>query len=187
MAWIIRPYRLMFSIRLAMLPSCSSAGDDGGSSTPESAANPARQARDVCSLITEAEAEALLGADLIVTPGTSGGPPSCIYKANSRRLNGFTITVHWQGGREALGVVLGGMTIATTLAKTDEPDINSMMQLRPVEGVGDEAYFNPMAGTSVLKGDTLLEFDIHEMMWHRKLEEGLGVWKQLAEIALSRL
>ena len=79
------------------------------------------------------------------------------------------------------------MTIATSLMTTEKADVNSMMVLQPVSGLGDEAYFNPMMGSTVLKGDALLEFDIRSLMWHRTEEVGLDTWRRLVERALSRL
>lgn len=172
------------------LGACSSDGNASAEGAQASSATSATRTdarRDPCSLITKEEAEAILSDVFIVRPGSDAS--SCEYvPAQGRRLNGFVITVHWKGGKEALSVVKSSNSIATDLmTKGDAVDMSSLMSLEPVEGLGDEAYFNPMAGSSVLKDDTLLEFDIQGMMWHRKRGEGRERWKELVAKALSRL
>jgi hypothetical protein len=182
---------IALSAASAALGGCSSKGDasaktaEVSSAAADSRETPAAR-QDPCSLITKAEADAILGTAFTVRPGSAAG--TCDYvPTEGKRLNGFTITVHWTGGKEALSVVKGGMSIATSMMKTGEMDPSSMMALEPVEGLGDEAYFNPMVGSTVLKDDTLLEFDIRAMMWHQTKEAGKELWKQLASKALARL
>ena len=146
-----------------------------------------RDGRDPCSLITNAEAAAILGAELTVTRAAKD-ERTCEYAPSTgRKMNGFVVTVYWKGGKGALTTLKGGMSVATGLMKTGEVDMTSMMKLEPVPGLGDEAYFNPIAGTSVLLDDTLIEFDIRAMMWHQSRESGRELWKQLAATALARL
>ena len=191
----------MLSIRLfhglAIVLSClamcgcserEAAGESSKVASAGSSSDPVRAKanRDPCSLITKAEADAMLSDDFAVRPGSEAG--SCEYVPSAgKKLNGFTVKVYWTDGKEALSVVKSGMSIATSMMNTDKMDLGSMMTLQPVEGLGDEAYFNPMSGTTVLKGDVLLEFDIRGLMWHRKLGEGREAWKQIASKALARL
>jgi len=168
---------------LALAFAAAACGGDGAAT--RAAATQARN--DPCALITEAEAEAILGTDLTVGPGTAAGPPTCEYAPTGRRLNGFTLTVYWRGGREALDVAKQGHSLATEMIQGEGRSLANMLALEPVPGVGDEAWFNPAAGTMVLQGEVLLEFDIRGMMWHQKYESGRELWKQLATRALSRL
>jgi len=170
---------------LALALAVAACGGGGGGSDTRAAATQA--SKDPCSLITEAEAEAILSADLTVGPGTAAGPPTCEYAPTGRTLNGFTLTVYWQGGREALEVGKQGRALATAMIQGEGRSLDNMLALESVPGVGDEAWFNPAAGTMVLQGEVLLEFDIRGMMWHQKYEPGKELWKQLAARALSRL
>ena len=163
----------------------AAAACGGGAAASGAAAT--RENNDPCSLITEAEAEAILSADLTVRPGTAAGPPTCEYAPTSRRLNGFTLTVYWRGGRGALDVAKQGYSLATEMIQGEGRSLANMLALEPVPGVGDEAWFNPAAGTMVLQGEVLLEFDIRGMMWHQKYESGRELWKQLATRAVTRL
>jgi hypothetical protein len=174
------------------MAACSSGRDASGDNAKLASAGSGSEStrettqRDPCSLITKAEADAILSDVFTVRPGSEAG--SCDYVPSaSKRLNGFNVKVYWKGGKEALSVVKGGMSIATKMMKTDEMELGSMMTLEPVKGLGDEAYFNPMVGSTVLKDDTLLEFDIRAMMWHHKRGEGRELWKQLVSTALARL
>lgn len=156
------------------------------------AASRARADRDPCSLIAKEEAETILGAKLNVTKQeqvAGAGPPSCEYTpAASKKLNGFTIKVYWTGGKHALETTKSGTRIAKAFMNTKQTDPMGLMAIEPVDDLGDEAYFNPVLGSSVLKDDTLLEFDISAMMWHQKSREaGLELWKQLVNKALARL
>ena len=156
------------------------------------AASRARADRDPCSLITKEEAETILGAKFNVTKQeqvAGAGPPSCEYTpAGSRKFNGFTIKVYWTNGKNVLATTKSGTRIAKALMKTNQTDPMALMSIEPVDDLGDEAYFNPVLGSSVLKGDTLLEFDISAMMWHQPSREaGLELWKQLVNKALARL
>ena len=152
----------------------------------------ARADRDPCSLITKEEAEAILGATFTVTKQdkvAGAGPPSCEYTpASSKKLNGFALKVYWTGGKDALATTKSATRIAKTFMKTSQTDPMGLMSIEPVDDLGDEAYFNPVLGSSVLKDDTLLEFDISAMMWHQPSREaGLELWKQLVNKALARL
>jgi hypothetical protein len=161
-------------------------------SVPAASRTAAPRDRDPCSLITKEEAEAILGATFNVTREdkvTGGGPPSCEYTpAGSKKLNGFALKVYWTGGKDALATTKSGTRIAKALMKTSQTDPMGLMTIEPVDDLGDEAYFNPVLGSSVLKDDTLLEFDINAMMWHQPSREaGLELWKQLVNKALARL
>jgi len=169
----------------ALLAAIATVACDVRGGTPVAAA---RAPRDPCSLITAAEAASLLGTPITVRPARTGGPPACEYApATGKRLNGFTLSVYWTGGREALATTVAGQSIASDMMQTAEADPSSVMKLERVAGLGDEAYFNPAIGSSVLQDDTLLEFDITAMMWHRKYDEGKALWARLAAVALARL
>jgi hypothetical protein len=57
-----------------------------------------------------------------------------------------------------------------------------------VDDLGDEAYFNPIAGTYVLKGDVLMQYELRVFMFRTKSEdEAVMLWRSLAERALSHL
>ena len=103
-------------LAVSSLLACSSSGGDTASLARARSDNtpPALQDRNACNLITEAEAEALLGTDLEVTPQGGSGPPACEYAQTGRQIDGFIITVYWRGGRAALETTKGAMTIATS-------------------------------------------------------------------------
>ena len=191
-------YTRRIAVATACLAVCACSEDtdrviqaaDGA--VPAASRTAARRDRDPCSLITKEEAETILGAAFNVTKQekvAGAGPPSCEYTpANSKKLNGFTITVYWTGGKDALATTKSGTRIAKALMNTKQTDPMGLMSIEPVDDLGDEAYFNPVLGSSVLKDDTLLEFDISAMMWHqRSREAGLELWKQLVTKALARL
>ena len=167
------------------------SADAGDVATLPAAERNARADRDPCSLITKEEAETILGATFKVEKHNNrgGGPPSCEYTpANSKKFNGCTLTVYWTGGKDALATTKAGTRIAKAMMKTNQTDPMSITAIEPVDDLGDEAYFNPVMGSSVLKDDTLLEFDITAMMWHQPSREaGLELWKQLVNKALARL
>ena len=178
-----------------ILAACAGRSDEspeaGDVATLPAVKPVARADRDPCSLITKEEAETILGATFNVAQRTNrgGGPPSCEYTpANSKKFNGFTLTVYWTGGKDALATTKAGSRIARTMMKTNQTDPMSITAIEAVDDLGDEAYFNPVMGSSVLKNDTLLEFDITAMMWHQPSREaGLELWKQLVNKALARL
>ena len=189
-----------YAVRIAALTACivmcaCSQNDDRVVQTADGAVpakSRARADRDPCSLITKEEAETILGAKFNVTRQDrvrGGGPPTCEYTpAASKKFNGFTLKVYWTGGKDALATTKSGTRIAKTLMKTNQTDPMGLMTIEPVDDLGDEAYFNPVLGSSVLKDDTLLEFDINAMMWHQPSREaGLELWKQLVNKALTRL
>ena len=181
---------VVFGALTAAITACDSKSDEPEhtASASEPAKPNARGARDACSLITKEEVNAILGTAFSVRPGKSNGPPTCEYVPTaSKKLNGFTLTVYWSGGKEALAVTKAGTRIAKAAMKGTQVDPMSMMALEPIDDLGNEAYFNPMIGSSVLAGDTLLEFDIRAMMWHQSLEGGKELWKQLVGKALARL
>jgi hypothetical protein len=174
----------------AIFFACSSneaPGTAAAAGKPEARPVASNNRRDPCVLITPAEAEAILGVPVTMRRAEKD-ERTCEYAPSvGKKLNGFTVTVYWKGGKEALTTLKGGMSVATGMMKDGETDPTSMMKLEPVPGLGDEAYFNPIAGTSVLLDDTLLEFDITAMMWHQSREEGLTKWKKIAATALARL
>jgi hypothetical protein len=175
---------------LAVLSACGSneaPSADLAADGRHSQAAAEAKTRDPCSLVTLGEAEAILGVSLTARRANHDARTCEYAPAAGAKMNGFTVTVHWSGGKEALGTLKGAMSVATGLMTSSEMDPSSMMKLEPVPGVGDEAYFNPIAGTAVLLDDTLLEFDIRAMMWRQSRESGRSLWKRLAATALAKL
>src|SRR5688572_19701937 len=156
------------SLRIAAATTCLAVGacnenadrviQTADGAAPATARTAARAHRDPCSLITKEEAQSILGATFTVTKRdkvAGAGPPSCEYTpAGSKKLNGFTLTVHWTGGKDVLATTKSGTRIAKSLMKTNQTDPMGLMTIEPVDDLGDEAYFNPVLGSSVLKDDT---------------------------------
>ena len=143
--------------------------------------------RDACALITKAEVDAILRTAVTPKPSSDSRSSSCDYiPAGSG--DGFSLKVFWTGGKDELATTKKAMRIAPKMMKAGGINPAGMMALEPVDGLGDEAYFNAIVGSSVLKGDALLEFDLRLVSFHlSEPEKTAAVWKALTTKALSRL
>jgi hypothetical protein len=175
-------------------PSDQPAQTDLASATTQPAAPPAKT-RDACALLTKDEAEAILG--VAVTPEPRAADPGdsmCYYDAGSQP--GFGLKVTWSGGRQALELTRKAQPVAGGLIKRDAMDapiVSALMGLEPIEGLGDEAYFN-LRESYARKGDILLDFMLQEMVQghiatgHMDAPPGLKEkWTALARTALAHL
>ena len=152
-----------------VLGACSSGGDAGPPSRGDSvqaSREAAGPARDACALITKAEANAIVGTSFSVQPrpisdarsacdyGPSAGPSGPTYQ-------GFTLEVHWRGGREAIEVGRSAAGVATEAAGGRSDSVAAgVMGVQRVEGVGDEAYFSGRTMSYARKGDVTLQFQL---------------------------
>lgn len=158
----------------ALVAAACSSGDDaattrdaeetaasGASAAPASAA-----ARDACTLITKAEADAIVGAAFTPEPRVvSAERSTCDYGPgvgpSGQSYQGFTLVVHWKGGQEAIEIGRRAAGAATEAADGGGDSVASgVLGLRRLEGVGDEAYFSGRTMSYVRKGDVMLEFQL---------------------------
>jgi hypothetical protein len=167
-------------------PSPESALPDQVAELGAAAAKPPEAVRDACRLITKAEVDAILHASVTPRPKSNPGWSSCDYEAPGG--GGFSLKVVWSGGEEELKVTKSAMQIAPTMLRENGMEPASMLALRPVSGLGEEAYFNPIAGSYVRQGDVLLEFDLRLMLFQAPTQEAaIEQWRALAGKALDRL
>ena len=159
------------------------AASDTGRAAETKAAGAGDSPRDGCSLVTAEEASAILAEPVTARPtGKSGGTRSgCIYGPEKGGFNTYIMQVHWRDGQEQMGVAKRGMKIAAKGMQTEGVDVAQMMALEPVEGLGDEAYFNPIVPSYVRKGDILIEADL------RAVRNARQAWEEMSRKALSRL
>ena len=185
------PYlTLLVTITACSAGSAQSAVISGGDDTTASAASApgsARGVRDACALITKAEVDSILKTSVTVTPSADGATSSCDYMPTGSG-DGFSLKVHWTGGKEELALTKRVTRIAPKMMKGGGIDPAGRMALEPIDDLGDEAYFNAIYGSSVLKGDVLMEFDLRLMMFYTQSPaEATEHWKALVRRALSRL
>src|SRR5882724_5783595 len=175
-------------------PSNQRAQTDLISAATQPAAPPAKM-RDACALLTKAEAEAILGVRVTPQPRDADpGESMCYYDGGSEP--GFGLKVTWRGGRRALDLTWKTQPVAGGLIKRDAMDapiVSALMGLEPIEGLGDEAYFN-LRESYARKGDILLDFMLQEMVQghiasgHMDAPPGLKEkWTALARTALGHL
>lgn len=137
--------------------------DTGGADAGSLASAPAR---DACALITKAEADSIVGAAFGLQPrALADDKTACDYGPAvgpaGQSYQGFTLVVHWTGGTEAIEVGRRAAGAATDAAggRADSV-VSDVMGLRPLDGVGDEAYFGGRTMSYVRKGDLMLEFQL---------------------------
>ena len=157
------------TLAAVLISACRSGGDANPPAARDVGEAPdgvSAPARDACSLITKAEADAIVGTSFSVQPrpmsnersacdyGPSTGPAGPTYQ-------GFTVEVHWTRGKEAIEIGRRAAGIATDAAGGKNDDVaSSVMGLRRLEGVGDEAYFSGRTMSYVRKGDVTLQFQL---------------------------
>jgi hypothetical protein len=167
--------------------ACTQRPDAAASDTAEAAESIAGGAgstpRDGCSLVTAEEASVILGERVTARPtGKSGGTwNGCVYEPEKGGIDTYIMQVHWHDGQEQMSVAKRGMKIAAKGMQTEGVDVARMMALEPVEGLGDEAYFNPIVPSYVRKGDILIEADL------RAVRNARQAWEEMSRKALSRL
>jgi hypothetical protein len=149
-----------------------------------STATAAPPARDACALITKPEADAILQAAVTPRSKTKPGRSECEYQATDG--GGFSMKVYWSGGKEELAVTKSAMGLAPAMLRENGMEPGGMMALRPVTGLGDEAYYNPIVGSYVRKGDVLMEFDLR-LLQVPTPDAAVERWRALAGKALGRL
>lgn len=160
-------HAVALALAAVLVVACSSGdgtdttGDESGAGEGASVA-----ARDACSLITTAEADAIVGSSFAAEPRPiSDDRSACDYMPAvgpaGQTYQGFTLEVYWRGGGEAMEIGRRAAGIATDAAGgSDDTVVTGVMGLRRVDGVGDEAYFSARTMSYVRKGDVMLEFHL---------------------------
>jgi hypothetical protein len=142
--------------------------------------------REACGLITKAEADAILQAPLTLRPERKNGRSECHYEGPGGA--GFSLKVFWSGGKEELSVTKSAMQLAPAVMSEKGMEPAGMLALHPVAELGDEAWFNPIAGSYVRRGDVLLEFDLRLILFQAPTHDSaIAQWRALAETALGRI
>lgn len=160
--------RLALAVAL-LVTACK--GSEDGKLPPDSAAfsnadKPGTEVRDACSLITKAEADAIVGSAFDAQPRPRSGETStCDYVPATGPTGpahqGFTLKAYWTGGEDAIEVGRKAAGNATSAAGgTGDSVASGVMGLRRVDGLGDEAYFSGRTMSYVRKGDVTLEFQL---------------------------
>jgi hypothetical protein len=187
-----------FTIVVALLATpaigCGSKGDRSvaygktGNETGSNEASVAAAPRDACGLIAPAEAESIVGNPLRVEPDEAESrSSSCNYMPKDDSGSGFSLKVYWTAGKEELATTKTAMGLAPKLAKQQEGmEIGGMMALEPIDGLGDEAYYNSIVGSYVLKGDRLLQFDLRLLAFGQPAGVPREKWLRLAQKAVDR-
>jgi len=159
--------------------SSSKAGSTGDEAGTE-------RMSDACGLITKSEADQILRTSVTTRSQTKSHYTQCDYEGAGG--SGFALKVFWDGGKEELAVTKSAMQIAPAVMEDNGMDAAGMLTLQQIDGLGDEAYFNPIAGSYVREGDVLLEFDLRLMLFQAPTQEAaVAQWRALAEKALGRI
>jgi hypothetical protein len=144
--------------------------------------------QDACGLISKAEAESIVGNALRVQPDeVNPRSSSCNYVPEDGSGTGFSLKVYWSAGKDEMATTKTAMGFAPKLMKQEGINTGGMMALEPIDGLGDEAYYNPIAGSYVLKGDRLLEFDLRLLAFGQPAGAPREKWLALARKAVDRL
>jgi hypothetical protein len=142
--------------------------------------------RDACGLITKAEADGILQIPLTLRPERKNGWSECRYEGPGGA--GFSLKVFWSGGKEEMAVTKSAMQLAPAVMRENDMEPAGRLALHPVADLGDEAYFNPIAGSYVRQGDVLLEFDLRLILFQAPTHDSaIAQWRALAQQALGRL
>jgi hypothetical protein len=115
--------------------------------------------RNACDLLTVAEVAAAVGSAVTAKethrePGRSDcqwdGPDGIVR---------FQLVGYWIGGKEGWKILGESRAMAKDIIKKQEgANLDSIVQVGPVPGLGDKAVFSPLLTSLVLKDDVLLEF-----------------------------
>jgi hypothetical protein len=173
------PKALWMLAGLVFLAGCSRpAGEREVQSTQKAAAG--QYGRDACSLLDTPDIEAIFNKKLAPKPE---GQSKCMWMDAASGLGPYLmLTVSWEGGRENLEIEKKARGIANRLM--NEPEAEGLTKFGPVPNLGDEAYLSKgFLASYVLKGDTLLEFQL-PLASERQLQTN---FVHLAKKALSRL
>jgi hypothetical protein len=142
--------------------------------------------RDACGLILRTEAESIVGNALQLQRDTDSR--TCDYLPTDGSGAGFSLKVYWSAGQDELATTKAAMGFAPKLMKQQEHmETAGMMALEPIDGLGDEAYYNPIVGSYVLKGDRLLEFDLRLLAFGQPQGTPREKWLALARKAVDRM
>lgn len=182
----VRAKRLAQLGALAVLVGGCSSGD--GQPRETAGAPAAAAARDACALITAEEAAAILGSPLTPTSrSVSAARSVCDYVpaggAGAQSFQSFTLEAVWSGAEEEIRTARSAAETAASAAGGKEDEVvSSVMGLKRVEGLGDEAYFSRRTMSYVRKGDVVLVFQAAGLD-----EPAREHWEALARAALARL
>ena len=138
--------------------------------------------RNACDLLTEAEVGAAVGS--VVTAKEihrETGRSDCQWDGADGVIR-FSLVGYWTGGQEGWKILAASRAMAKDIIKKEEnANMDSIVQIGPVAGLGDKAVFSPLLPSLVLKDDVLLEFTT-SMLPKPELQ-----FRPLAMKALSRL
>lgn len=195
------PHALLLAAGLATLVGCGqhdqtaaasgaapSAGmADSATTAAADLAAGAPDPHDPCRLVTQAEAEAFLGAPLAGPPYLSGNPIGdraelpdpegsvCWYVSADN--HNFTVTAEWEQG----ATISAGVAAHTASAEAATKGMLKLQNGTELSGDWDEAKLNGCCGFSALQGDSLVEIDFGGSM------AGVEQAAALADKALARL
>jgi hypothetical protein len=185
----------LMSVLAAALAACGGRGDHPV--TPDSlsaqgaaqVSSPTSGGRDACGLISMTEAESIVGNPLQVRPGeASSRSSSCDYMPRDGSGAGFSLKVYWTEGKKELATTKKAMGFAPKMMKQQEHmETGGMMALEPIDSLGEEAYYNAIVGSYVLKSDRLLEFDLRLLAFGHSDDGPRAKWLALARKAVDRL
>jgi hypothetical protein len=181
------------SLALSTLAAASACG--GGSSAAAesavakdaaaSAAKPGQRTgvdRSACDLLTVAEVSAAVGTAVTAKEtNRETGRSDCQWDGADGIVR-FQLVGYWTGGKEGWKILAESRGMAKDIIKQQErANLDSIVEVGPVVGVGDKAVFSPLLPSLVLKDDVLLEFTTS------LLPKPALQFRPLAMRALSRL
>ena len=158
--------RQIASRALGRLPASGSTATAGVSA-------PGSSSKSVCSMLTKAEMEAILGGPLShAVPNDSPAQTVCTYTGAGGRY--AQVTVEWQGGASGMA----GTNLAGALMGAAGGQVKTTT---PVAGLGDEAVMLIGGVLNVRKGPALVTVDL------RMQQDYEAKGKAIAERVLARI
>jgi hypothetical protein len=177
-------------VHAALLAALVSAVTGCGGKEDRAVAQDTRKpaGRDACALIPRLEAESIVGNALVLQRETTSSRVStCDYLPNDASGAGFSLRVYWTDGKDELGTTKAALGLAPKMMKQEHMETAGMMALEPIDELGDEAYYNPIVGSYLLKGDRLLEFDLRLLAFDQPHGGPREKWLALARKAAERM
>jgi hypothetical protein len=115
--------------------------------------------RNACDLLTVAEVAAAVGSAVTAKEThRESGRSDCQWDGPDGIVR-FQLVGYWTGGKEGWKILGESRAMAKDIIKKQEnANLDSIVQVGPVAGLGDKALFSPLLSSLVLKDDVLLEF-----------------------------
>ena len=154
---------------------------DSGAAVSTSTTN-AGSDRSACDLLTEAEVSAAVGKPVKAreTNHETGRSDCAWFGADS--VIAMALVAYWTGGKEGWDIMAQSRGMAKDVIQKEEGvNMDSVVKVGPVSGLGDKALFSDLLPSLVLKDNVLLEFTISP------LRNPAAHFRPLATKALSRL